>query len=146
MRAVTLAILVLIATTELPAQSIDRIMFGSCLDETREHTALAVAVDRNPDLFVFLGDNVYADSDDPALIRRSYELLGGSPLFQALRGRARRRSGSSLRAFRCLRSITGGRAGPTTRRNGNACSGSLPRPVYRRSSSQATDTLPRCVE
>lgn len=64
-------------------------MFGSCLDETRAHTTLSVVVDRSPDLFVFLGDNVYADNPDPAVIRRSYETLGASRLFQALRSTTR---------------------------------------------------------
>ena len=84
MRTRCLAILFALPTVCLPAQSIDRIMFGSCLDETRPHDTLSVAIERDPDLFSFLGDNVSADSSSPSIIRRSYELLGASPLFQEL--------------------------------------------------------------
>jgi alkaline phosphatase D len=66
---------------------VDHVMFGSCLDETRAHPVLHVAVNADPDAFVFLGDNVYADSADPRWIRRSYRRLAESPLFQALRRR-----------------------------------------------------------
>lgn len=61
-----------------------RIMFGSCLAQGRSHPALSVAVDRDPDAFVFLGDNVYADSANPAAIRRAYDRLASSGRFQAL--------------------------------------------------------------
>ena len=75
----------------VPAQekAVDRIMFGSCLDETRAHPALEVALDREPDAFLFLGDNVYADSSNPQLIRRSYARLAESGLFRALRNDTR---------------------------------------------------------
>lgn len=74
----------------LPAQSGGTgpeavIMFGSCIDQNRAHPALGVAVERDPDAFVFLGDNVYADSTNPARIRRAYERLAGSELFRELR-------------------------------------------------------------
>lgn len=62
----------------------EHIMFGSCLDETRPHPVLEVAVERAPQLFLFLGDNVYADSTRPQIIRRAYEQLGESPLFRRL--------------------------------------------------------------
>jgi len=83
-------LIVLFATVAtLSAQEPTRIVFGSCLVQSRSHPALSVAIERSPELFVFLGDNVYADSADPAAIRRAYERLAASPLFQELRATTR---------------------------------------------------------
>ena len=64
-------------------------MFGSCLVQERAHPALSVAIGRDPDAFVFLGDNVYADSEDPAAITRAYETLAASKRFRELRATTR---------------------------------------------------------
>jgi alkaline phosphatase D len=84
MRRLTLSFLVLVLIVG-SLQAADRIFVGSCLVQTRAHPALGVAVDRDPDLFLFLGDNVYADRERPSVIRRAYATLGQSPIFSALR-------------------------------------------------------------
>jgi alkaline phosphatase D len=84
MRTLSLMIGLFIAASAYGQQASTTIMFGSCLDESRAHPVLSLAVERNPDYFIFLGDNVYADSSDPRTIERSYAALGASPLFQAL--------------------------------------------------------------
>lgn len=38
-----------------------------------------------PDLFVFLGDNIYADTTDPSVLRAQYEILNAQPGFRRLR-------------------------------------------------------------
>ena len=68
--------------------ALERIVLGSCLVQTRAHPALDVAIERDPDLVLFLGDNVYADSPRESVIRRSYETLGRSDLFSELRSGA----------------------------------------------------------
>lgn len=40
------------------------------------------------DLFVFMGDNIYADTEDMAVMRAKYDALKGSRFFQGLRSRA----------------------------------------------------------
>ncbi len=82
--------LFLLIVAPLPAQTGNAvpdevIMFGSCLYQNRAHPALGVAVEREPDAFVFLGDNVYADSTNPIQIRAAYERLARSELFRELR-------------------------------------------------------------
>ncbi|MFO7781294.1 MAG: alkaline phosphatase D family protein [Spirochaetia bacterium] len=82
--------LFLIIAASLPAQSGDEapdevIMFGSCLWQNRAHPALGVAVEREPDAFVFLGDNVYADSTNPVQIQDAYDRLAQSDLYRELR-------------------------------------------------------------
>jgi alkaline phosphatase D len=75
----------LIVAAGVTAQATDQIMFGSCLVPQRAHPALSVAARAEPDVFVFLGDNVYADSADPAVIRAHYNRLAGSESFASLR-------------------------------------------------------------
>ncbi len=61
-----------------------RILFGSCLIPTRPHPTLDVAVRERPDLFIFMGDNVYADTSDPAVLEHRYAELRDDPAFQRL--------------------------------------------------------------
>lgn len=66
---------------ELPS----RIGFGSCADQNRPQPILREVVERDPDLFVYLGDNIYGDTEDMAVLRGKYFTLGCRPEFQALR-------------------------------------------------------------
>ncbi|GAK32561.1 PhoD-like phosphatase [alpha proteobacterium Q-1] len=78
-----------------PAESsaISRIAFGSCADETRPQPFWNSIAAQNPDLFLFTGDNVYADQykgewiREPALepISYAYALLGAIPEFKDFR-------------------------------------------------------------
>jgi alkaline phosphatase D len=62
-----------------------RILFGSCLDPRKPHPVLSTIVGFEPDLFIFLGDNVYADTENRAQMARRYRELAESPRFQTLR-------------------------------------------------------------
>jgi len=62
-----------------------RIAFGSCADQERPQPILREVVRRDPDLFVYLGDNVYGDTEDMSELRSDYETLAARPEFQALR-------------------------------------------------------------
>ena len=67
---------------------IERIAFGSCADPQESLAIFDTITQENPDIFVFLGDNVYAEdeSDDPLLgsLTEAYDTLGNSPAFQRL--------------------------------------------------------------
>lgn len=62
-----------------------RIAFGSCADQEKPQPILDEVVAREPDLFVYLGDNIYGDTEDMALLRRKYDQLGEKREFRALR-------------------------------------------------------------
>ena len=64
---------------------VSRIAFGSCAGQTRPQPIWRAVADANPDLFVFLGDNVYADTTDPLEMRKAYALLADQPGFRWLR-------------------------------------------------------------
>jgi|GEM_PF-162386 len=70
-----------------PAQPLKNIVFGSCLDLT-EHPMLDRTVTLPMDLFLFMGDNIYADTSDMEKMRAKYIALGQSTFFQSLRAKA----------------------------------------------------------
>ena len=77
----------LLAST-IQQKPIERIAFGSCADPQESLAIFDTINQENPDIFVFLGDNVYAEdeSDDPLLrsLTEAYDTLGNSPAFQRL--------------------------------------------------------------
>jgi alkaline phosphatase D len=62
-----------------------RIAFGSCANEDKPQPILEAAVRDRPNLFIYLGDNIYGDSDDINELRAKYNQLGAKPEFQHLR-------------------------------------------------------------
>ena len=79
-----LASIIALHTELLPASTIEqtrieRIAFGSCADPQESLAIFDTIIQENPDIFVFLGDNVYAEdeSDDPELrsLREAYDCL-----------------------------------------------------------------------
>ena len=77
----------LTAIVSCPAaeEPLSRIAFGSCANEHRPQPIWEAINDLKPQLFIFTGDNVYADSADPVKLRNSYEQLAQIPGFSALR-------------------------------------------------------------
>lgn len=72
----------------VPAESeaeLDLIALGSCLDQRRDLAILDRIREDRPDLFVFMGDNVYADATDARALERAYGILGEHPSYRALR-------------------------------------------------------------
>ncbi len=65
--------------------TLTRITFGSCADQEKDQPIWDKVVAAKPDLFVFLGDNIYGDSADMNTIRARYAKLATKPGFQKLR-------------------------------------------------------------
>ncbi|MDX1965921.1 MAG: alkaline phosphatase D family protein [Planctomycetaceae bacterium] len=68
-------------TAALPS----KIAFGSCAKETKPQPVLDVVVAQKPDLFIYLGDNIYGDTRDMNILWAKYAQLGAKPEFQRLR-------------------------------------------------------------
>ena len=64
-----------------------RIAFGSCADQDKPQPIWDAVLASEPDLFVFLGDNIYGDTRDPAVLRAKYARLAAQPGFKRLRER-----------------------------------------------------------
>ena len=62
-----------------------RIAFGSCANQDKPQPIWDAVVATKPDYFLFLGDNIYADTRDMAVMQAKYELLGKQPGYQRLK-------------------------------------------------------------
>ncbi len=69
--------------------AVERVAFGSCLRQDRPQPVWKSVLETAPDVFVFLGDNIYANTTDPEVMRRKYGLLNGQAGFRTLRNRCR---------------------------------------------------------
>ncbi|MCP5547919.1 MAG: alkaline phosphatase D family protein [Akkermansiaceae bacterium] len=56
-----------------------RIAWGSCYRESQPCPMLATLGRMKPDLYLALGDNIYGDTQDMAVLRRKYRRLGRQP-------------------------------------------------------------------
>ncbi len=66
-------------------QTITRIAFGSCARQDRPQPVWDAINAFEPQLFLFIGDNIYGDTEDMAVMRAKYEMLGAIPGFRKLR-------------------------------------------------------------
>jgi alkaline phosphatase D len=67
--------------------SLTRIGFGSCIN-TQAHPMLDRTLTLPFDLFILLGDNIYADTTNAAVMAKKYHVRKESTFFQALRKKA----------------------------------------------------------
>lgn len=63
---------------------VTRIAFGSCADEELEQPILNKVVEHHPDLFIYLGDNIYGDTYNMRELESEYGQLSCKPEFQNL--------------------------------------------------------------
>jgi len=67
------------------AKLVSRVFFGSCIKQDQPMPLLAKMADQSPDLMIFLGDNIYGDTEDIDVLRAKYRKLGSDTGFQRLR-------------------------------------------------------------
>jgi alkaline phosphatase D len=72
---------------ETPAVS--TIAFGSCIRQTKPVPAFDAVNAIKPDVFVFLGDNIYGDTTDMDVMRAKWKQLGDMPGFQTLKSQTK---------------------------------------------------------
>ena len=75
------------AQLPLPAgdTTLTRIAFGSCAKENKSQPIWDAVNAAQPELFVFLGDNVYLDTRDPQVMQEKYQRLANQRGFQQLK-------------------------------------------------------------
>ncbi|TAE84377.1 MAG: alkaline phosphatase family protein [Bacteroidetes bacterium] len=71
--------------TSFAQTAVAKIAFGSCGHQNRSLSIFNTIVSHQPDLFVFLGDNVYADTDNMDTLAAIYQRLGSKPSYQNLK-------------------------------------------------------------
>lgn len=70
---------------QIPQKKLTKIAFGSCGHQDNPLIIFDQVVKHNPDLFIFLGDNIYGDTDDMEVLKAKYQKLGSKPTFQNLK-------------------------------------------------------------
>ena len=68
-----------------PARPIGRIAAGSCIRQDRPQPIWQAVSAFAPDVLLLLGDNIYGDTEDMAVLREKYGRLAGNDGFAALR-------------------------------------------------------------
>lgn len=68
-----------------PHRTITRIAFGSCFQQDKPAPVWNVIADMNPDIFLFIGDNIYGDTEDMSVMRAKYDLLNAHKGYQRLK-------------------------------------------------------------
>ena len=64
-----------------------RIAFGSCAEGAVPQPIWEAVLAADPDLFIFLGDNIYGDTREPAVLSAKYAQFAAQPGFKRLRDR-----------------------------------------------------------
>ncbi len=66
------------------SQILKKITFGSCASQDKPQPIWETLIKQNPDLFLFIGDNIYADTEDMAVMQEKYKKLLAKPGYQRL--------------------------------------------------------------
>ena len=75
------------SSKRVSSSAISRLTFGSCAHQDKEQPIWEAINALNPDLFVFLGDNIYGDTRDMQALADQYAKLGAKTGFNDLRQR-----------------------------------------------------------
>lgn len=62
-----------------------KIAFGSCASEDNNLPIFYEVIKHHPDLFIFLGDNIYGDTKDMEVMKAKYQKLANKPSFKHLK-------------------------------------------------------------
>nr|WP_249348311.1 alkaline phosphatase D family protein [Pseudoalteromonas aurantia] len=68
-----------------PISQVSKILFGSCSHQDKDIPIFDAINKEHADLFVFLGDNVYGDTENMTVLKSKYHKLGIKPGFVQLR-------------------------------------------------------------
>lgn len=80
-----LPLLAIVCSFTLQAQNpVSKIAFGSCGHQDHPLPVYGVINQHHPDLFIFLGDNIYGDTDNMDTLRAKYARLAAHKDFQQL--------------------------------------------------------------
>ncbi len=72
-------------TSQSTDSIISKIAFGSCSHQDKPQPILDLIVQYKPDLFIYLGDNIYGDTRKMDKLQKKYNKLAAKPEFQALK-------------------------------------------------------------
>lgn len=79
-----LFLLIVASALQADDTPLSRIAFGSCANQDKPQPIWEAVVETKPQVFLFLGDNIYADTQDMTVMSAKYDLLGKQPGYQKL--------------------------------------------------------------
>jgi len=80
-----IAVLPVSKQTAAEEKPLTRIAFGSCARQNRPQPIWFSIAEQKPQVFLFIGDNIYADTQDMDVMRRKYAMLGSKPGYEKLK-------------------------------------------------------------
>ena len=80
-----LLVLSLLSCNVNAQKNISKIAFGSCANQSDRLPIFDIVVKHKPDLFIFLGDNIYGDTDNMNTLQSKYDRMAAKPTFQNLK-------------------------------------------------------------
>lgn len=72
-------------STSEAEKTIFKIAFGSCGEQQKPQPVLERVVEQKPDIFVYLGDNIYSDTYSLDTLKKNYRILGDKPEFKKMK-------------------------------------------------------------
>lgn len=75
----------LLPAVVLAEEPISRIAFGSCCKQDKPSPIWDAIVAQKPERFLFIGDNIYGDSEDMEVLKAKWKLLTDMPGYQKLK-------------------------------------------------------------
>jgi alkaline phosphatase D len=73
-----------IQKAQTSSKVLQRIAFGSCASQEKPQPIWENVSNKSPDLFLFTGDNIYADTEDTMVMKNKYAKLAAKPGYQQL--------------------------------------------------------------
>lgn len=71
------------------SEPVEQLVFVSCFKQTRPAPAFEAIVAKRPDVFVWMGDNIYGDTEDMAVLREKWQVARDQPDYARIRSEAR---------------------------------------------------------
>ena len=73
------------STKNFNSGAITKVAFGSCSDQKRPQPLWDDIVSQKPDVWIWLGDNIYGDSENMDTLKAKYDLQKSNPVYDILR-------------------------------------------------------------
>ncbi len=77
-----LLFLLVCSTFAYSQKEVTSIAFGSCSNQNKDLSIFDTILTRQPDIFIYLGDNIYADTDNMRVLRKKYRTLKTDPHYK----------------------------------------------------------------
>ena len=75
--------LLLLCSKKITAQQeLKSLAFGSCSNQNKDLSIFDTILGHSPDLFIYLGDNIYADTENMRILKKKYKVLGKNPHYR----------------------------------------------------------------